>query len=132
MLVGTHATLTHPKSPRSLVHQKCYHTRSISDLIRAGWCHSVFVFITSYLHLLISTPSATCLLWQSLKFPITFALKSAGCSGWKCVWCLSMNESVFLPSYLFRCSFPLVNRFLLVSPIYTDFPSCGHILKSIE
>ena len=99
--------------------EKCYHTRSTSELIlhRAGWCHSLFVFITACSHLLISTPSSSCLLRQSLHVAITSAFYSTGCPKWWADWCFSMKEPAFLASNLVMFSFPHVYKSLLVSNI---------------
>ena len=65
---------------------------------REGWSHSVFVFNSSVLHLLMHTPSATWLERQSLKPYITFALNVGSAPLCFSVWCLCMKDSVSLVS----------------------------------
>ena len=59
----------------------------------AGWCHSALLFKTSCPHLLMCTPSDTCLDRQSLKLPMTSALKSASAPLCLSCWCFHMKDS---------------------------------------
>ena len=73
---NTYFDLSHPMSnslaPQSLVN-------SFLTLHKGGWCHSDLEFSTSFLHLLMYTPSATCLDKQSLKAPPYFGLEVCRC-----------------------------------------------------
>ena len=103
---------------------------SLWILNRAGWCHSVLLFIMGTLHLLISTASLTCLVKQSLAVPVTLAVK-VPCAPWcSFCWCLNMKDCSLLFLDLSTCSLPLVNRLRAVSPRYKLFLSVGHIWHS--
>ena len=96
----------------------------------AGWCHSVLLFNTGILHLLIKTASLTCLVRQSLELPVTLAVYSPATPWCFLLWCFIMNDLLLLFLYLLVCSFPLVNRFLDVSPIYWLLWSAGQRWQS--
>ena len=90
---------------------------SLLTFQREGWCHSVFVFNSSVLHLLMHTPSATWRERQSWKPYITFALNDGSAPLCFSVWCLCIKDSVSLFSQFLACSLPLVYRLRAVSPM---------------
>ena len=97
----------------------------------AGWCHSVLLFSTGILHLLIKTASLTCLERQSLELPVTLAVYSPAAPWCFLFWCFFMNDLPFPFLYLLVCSLALVNRFLAVSPMYWLLSSAGQSWHSI-
>ena len=107
---------------------------SFWTLQSCGWCHSLLEFKTVLSLLLMYTPSLTCLERQSLNTPVVLALNWA-CLPW-CFssWCFLMKESwhLFLLLYFPRCSFALVYKFRLLSPMYTHLSVSGHNSHSIS
>ena len=98
-------------------------TTSLCILYNAGSCHSDFVF-RALLLCLISTPSLTCLVKQSLFTWVTLDLNWFSSPVCFSSMCFLMNElSPFSPLW---CSLILVYRFLEVSPIYFVWLSLGH------
>ena len=97
---------------------------------KLGWCHSLLELRTFLSLLLIWTASLTCLVRQSLKVWVTLAEKSAVSPPCFSCWCSNMKLS--LPAlYLVWCSFSLVYRLRLLSPMYCVGSSSGHRLHSI-
>merc|ERR1712074_68028 len=106
------------------IHFRCvflFHSYIIPILIILLCPHSVLLFMSLFLCVLfIFIASVICLSNALLCDFNTFILNSgiSVCSLWSCCKCLFNTECLSLFCSCCVCCFPLVNAFLLVSPIY--------------
>ena len=110
------SVLPHPLLLRMFFHLK-FSFNLTSNPPEGGLVPLRFEFMIFALLLLMQTPSLTWRDKQSLKAPTTSPVKLGGWPVCFSCWCFTMNESSPPFLLLSTCSFPLVYKFRLVSPM---------------